>query len=595
MKKISLLSFSLLASVALVSCGKTSNLTPSKYNEKAVHIYRKPNVIDKDLKVRFYEDQPNVPYIEVNKYFKEFFNSQFQVSYSNGVYRYINDYNAYLGFDFNNWTFSSNYLDSFNHHPDFAMANGKNFIKTLSSKTYGLSERFVSLGEYNIPFYEEAHRVYVPLTFLSKFAGGSSLYNVAYNGKDIYVIDRGGQLGDPVDYSSYNDYYALFNDVNTPRPQDLATYSYNELCFVWDNMRGLTSQLVLGDNNLLSIGLNGTIEKYAPKLKEYLLSTDKTKYYQGYYTLFNALYDGGHTSPLASFNEYTMQIKNDAKDIPEFSQYIDAASYKSALKTPNLLSYVQSKAAHFDYAYNTGPHNYYSYDETSKTSYIGFDEFEFDFNGWDAYYNNQGEVPVNSDTFAYIRSKLYQAKSDGADNLVLDLTTNGGGSVATLVGLVGLFNGAKSYYSMNEIFNHSRGCDEFMIDVNLDGEFDDADIQEANMFNFHVGVLTSEYSFSCGNLFPSVMKELGFKILGVQSGGGSCAISYESTADGLPYVRSSMSYLANNNGDNVDSGVEVDLEIEKLPHATLPEPMFKADNFYDPSITGTYLSTAYSE
>jgi len=593
MKKFGFLIIPLISLLLLGACSEKEK--EKNYIEKEVQIYRKASEADKNFTLRFYNDQPNVPYVEVNKYFQEFFHTALTSRAENGVYKYYNSANKYIGFDVENGVFSSNDLKSFNNHPDFKISSGKNFIKGVSTKQTAKQERHVSLKNYHIPLYAETNSAYVPFTFLSKFMGGSVMYNIAYNGRDIYVIDRGGQLGDPVDYSTFGDaYYSLLNDVNTPRPADLAAYSYNELCFVWDNMRGLTSQLVMGDNNLLSIGLNATIEKNAPKLKEYLLSTNKQEYYQGYFTLFNALYDGGHTGGLANFGAYSMDLRNQAKLVEEFQSYNDASALAQATRTVNLLAYTQQKTMHFDYAYNTGPHNYYSYDSSSKTSYIGFDSFEFDFNGWDDYYNGKAGIPVETDSYAYVRNKLYQAKSDGAENIVLDLTTNGGGAVAALIGLVGLFNEGKSYYNMGEIFNHSVDTDEYVIDVNLDGKFDDADNEELKQFNFNVGVLTSECAFSCGNLFPSVMKELGYKILGAKSGGGSCAISYESTADGMPYVRSSMSFLSNNKGDNIDDGVKVDLEIEKLPHATLPNPMFNSSNFYDASITGGYLSTAYS-
>ena len=55
---------------------------------------------------------------------------------------------------------------------------------------------------------------------------------------------------------------------------------------------------------------------------------------------------------------------------------------------------------------------------------------------------------------------------------------------------------------------------------------------------------------------------MGFKIIGQQSGGGSCAISVEATADGISYVRSSHLCLYNEAGENIDGGVPVDYEIK---------------------------------
>ena len=57
-------------------------------------------------------------------------------------------------------------------------------------------------------------------------------------------------------------------------------------------------------------------------------------------------------------------------------------------------------------------------------------------------------------------------------------------------------------------------------------------------------------------------KDLGYKIIGQQSGGGSCAISIESTVEGIAYVRSSHLCFYNDAGQSVDTGVPVDYEIE---------------------------------
>ena len=591
MKKTRLFTITLL-SVLLLSACSSDTAAEKNYVDKEVVVYHKASIINDKVSLRFYNDQPNVPYIEVNKYFEEFFDTTLDRKVENGVYKYINKGGDYLGFDIDRQIFSSNALDNFNHHPDFAMSSGKTFIKETSIKVSKAQVRAISLKDYEIPIYTETNRVYVPLTLLSKFMGGSSMYNVAYNGKDVYVIDRNGQLGEPSDYSSYPTYYEVLNNLDAPRPADLANYVYNELCLVWDNMRGLTSQMVLGDANLQTLGLNGTLEMYLPELKGYLTSTDRTKYYQGYHTLFSGLYDGGHTSELASFEKYTKELKDGADNVASFADVNYIAGLRGSTKLVNMACYVSTKNSKFDYNYSQGQRNYYYYDDTYKTSYIGFDSFQYDFEAWDNYYNNNSPIPTSTDSFAFIREKLLEAKSDGAENIVLDLTTNGGGAVAALIGIVGLFNHAKGYYSMSDVFNHSRSVEEFTLDLNLDGKWDDDDIAFADQFNFNVGVLTSSFSFSCGNYFPCVMKELGYKILGDRSGGGSCTVNYESTADGMPYARSSAHCMTTLKGENVDSGVVPDLIIEKAA-SYLPEPMFDSKNFFDPSITGTYLSTAY--
>ena len=77
----------------------------------------------------------------------------------------------------------------------------------------------------------------------------------------------------------------------------------------------------------------------------------------------------------------------------------------------------------------------------------------------------------------------------------------------------------------------------YKVDTNLDGKYDDNDSYEGK-YNFYV--LTSNYSFSCANLFPQICKEMGIaKIIGEQSGGGACVVYYSATPDGKTYRISS--------------------------------------------------------
>jgi C-terminal processing protease CtpA/Prc len=70
-------------------------------------------------------------------------------------------------------------------------------------------------------------------------------------------------------------------------------------------------------------------------------------------------------------------------------------------------------------------------------------------------------------------------------------------------------------------------------------------------------------SFSCGNLFPSILKDNGVPVLGATSGGGACAIQAMCTADGFCFQISSFRARLNTlDGDNIDGGVTPDIPID---------------------------------
>ena len=563
------------------------------HSETDINIYRDADKADKTMKVRFYREMPHVPYVTVTAFFKEFFNTDLEISVLNHNHTYMKNALAtsYFGFDAEANTFFAYGLSDFNNHPDFKEVTGESFINFVNYQQTDPVLTTIDLNKYSIPIHEEGDEIYAPLTFLSQLAGGYALYNIAYNGKDIYVIDYSAELFDePRTPDYYTNYYEILSNVYTERPADLANYVYNELCLVFDNFRGDTVQLVFGEDKLKTKGLNGILETEYPELKAYLLSRDKNEYYVGINALFAGLYDGGHTGELSRFYEYNHAINVNTNQ--SFNSLLKEANERSDERALIKTSVVLTKSQ-----LGVSGYFYYKYDEPSKTAYIGFNGFDYDATGWDNYYKGIGEIPVETDTYAFIRDKFYQAKEDGAINVVLDVAANGGGDSYAYAGIVGLCNGSKSSLSLNDTFNKYRMDEYYGIDINLDGKYDQEDVEEANKFNFNIGVLTSSYSFSCANLFPSAMKDLGFKIIGQRSGGGSCAINIKTTGDGLMYVHSAYFSLTNQQGDNIDGGIEVDYPIEIGYNQDIQSwdsyLYYDYSLFYDFATVGNYLSNAY--
>lgn len=554
MKKSALI----LATCPLIIAG-LSGCSNSPYTDKIVGIFREKDIVDKQISLRFYAKYKHVPYIAVNEYYKEFFNDSFTIEKDQSGYKYSLANGEYLYFDVVKNSITCSDLNVLSEHKDFVSSTGKLYLRTDETVKTEKTPKTIELSKYNIEIKDEKEEVYAPFSLLSKYFGGTALYNAVYNGKDIYVLDLDASLSEEErDTDYYGKKYAKpLNNLFTRRPKDIAEYTYNELCMVFDNFRGETKQLIFGDEKLQSLGLDGLLTKYHPEMKEFLLHANKLKYYKGLFGLFSGLYDGGHTGILTAFTALyaSMVLYNKKSDI----QTPIRESLIEYDKKDNILgSYINARKN----AVNIPDGNYYVYDGENKTALIGFDEFSVDYTGWDDFYNGKGEVPVNSDAYAYIRDKLYKAKRDGAENVVIDVTTNGGGNTDALNGIIGLLNHAKSNFIMYDSFTNNTTTDCYSVDINLDGKFDELDVEEANSFDFNVGILTSPYSFSCANLFPSRLKEMGFKIIGQQSGGGSCAISVEATADGVSYVRSSHLCLYNEAGENIDGGVPVDYEIK---------------------------------
>ena len=304
--------------------------------------------------------------------------------------------------------------------------------------------------------------------------------------------------------------------------------------------------------------MDGLLSKYYPELKEYLLSTDKIKFYAGIFALFAGLFDGGHTGILSGFLDLYFAVIAHANK-SWFYELME--KYENGYKDKDK---IYDACAQSRYEVFEQPRfNYYLRDRSAAIAYIGFNSFDVDYRAWKRYYTTSiGDSPVETDTFAFVLSKLKQAKEDNVKTIIFDLTTNGGGDTNALNGLIAVLNHGKSTFKTYNCVNDYFVTEKYEIDANLDGVFDEKDVELVDSFDFNVGILTSGYSFSCANLFPSMCKDLGYKIIGQQSGGGSCAISIESTVEGIAYVRSSHLCFYNEAGQNVDAGVPVDYEIE---------------------------------
>ena len=156
---------------------------------------------------------------------------------------------------------------------------------------------------------------------------------------------------------------------------------------------------------------------------------------------------------------------------------------------------------------------------------------------------------------------LNKAEADPeVENFVVDITANGGGSADIVMAMTSLVMN-KSYLCYDNPLTGQRSIVQYEVDRNFDGVFDGKDKDVKYDLNF--AVLTSGMSFSCGNLFPSMLKDAGIPVIGETSGGGSCAIQAMCTADGFCFqissFRSRLNTLA---GENIDEGIIPDLPIE---------------------------------
>jgi hypothetical protein len=278
------------------------------------------------------------------------------------------------------------------------------------------------------------------------------------------------------------------------------------------------------------------------------------------------------TSPKGVEKEHTV-IEYDGSDLYVPNQNTDtraalAITTGIATTTAGLLIVLAKRKKAFEAMGLTSDTKYIKKGETAFCVLDSF--YDIDWKAWKAYYAG-GEKPTLAkypkDDLLILLDALQKAEEDpDVTNFVIDITANPGGSLDLVTTLTSLLADKTDIYAETTLTNQ-RYTATYVVDRNFDRVFDAKDKEVA--YHLNIAVLTSAFSFSCGNLFPALMKGYGTLIIGEKSGGGACAIQQMCTADGFDYrISSFRCRLCDANGKNIDGGVE-------------PQKALLRDQFYD--------------
>ena len=224
------------------------------------------------------------------------------------------------------------------------------------------------------------------------------------------------------------------------------------------------------------------------------------------------------------------------------------------------------------------------YYEVGNTAYVTFDSFTFESEAEELpdYYALDQSGALPNDTFGLIIQAHRQITREDSliENVVLDLSYNGGGASPAALFVLGWFLG-DAQVSVTDTFSGAQSTNVYRADVNLDHQYDKSD----TVSNLNLYCLISPSSFSCGNLVPWAFKEDGrVTLLGKASGGGSCAVLPMTTAWGTAFQISGnlrISFVKNGAYYDVDRGVEPDFDIRSYDH------------FYDREALTEYINSLY--
>ena len=544
------------------------------YTERVVPVVTKI-APDSQVTLRFYDDMPDVAYISAADFQSIVLPGSVMTVTHTGAGEYtLKNADATAVININSDVFTSDQFEAFTNQMGLlqpGMANvyydGMPFVR-YKSVAYFPAKVTTTLdyGAYGIDIRSDGHgAVYFPFATLADMYTDLFYHHAGFNGEKVVANLSVNEVSLAEIDPDYNK--PLLS--RTTRPADLTEFNYKELCFAMDHFYGFPGRVQYNDA-LKAKGLDKVLEEdieCGPAIKKLLLSEKLSDYMVGMIGLTGVYFDG-HTA---------MDLTSNAMERGDTEKYADLyAEYQAAvMKNQDVVALVmsalgsmmsmmadeQAVSALRPKAYGEGV----TYYKKGDTAVCVFDSFNSrNEEAWDDYYAGKGPLPTventKDDDMIIFLDALNKANADPeVKNLVIDITANGGGSADIVMAMTSLVMG-KSYISQDNSLTGQRAIVEYEVDRNFNGVFDEAD-KDVN-YDLNFAVLTSGMSFSCGNLFPSMLKDAGIPVIGATSGGGACAIQAMCTADGFCFQISSFRARLNTlDGENIDAGVTPDFPI----------------------------------
>ena len=199
---------------------------------------------------------------------------------------------------------------------------------------------------------------------------------------------------------------------------------------------------------------------------------------------------------------------------------------------------------------------------------ILFDEFIY--GSTEQVFNDDGSIKDSAgkyDSFYYLLDYFRDLQELGTvRNIILDMSTNGGGVLGVLMKLLALIskNDEGSIYYL-EAASQQLGIATTRVDSDNNGIFNANDCYGDD---FNIYLLTSDCSFSCGNAFPCLAQKEGMaKVIGQKSGGGECAVAVHYLPNGEYVYHSSnlhLGYYDTNNEQFIgfENGAQPDILVD---------------------------------
>ena len=443
----------------------------------------------------------------------------------------------------------------------------ENAMFRLATTVFNRAGNVVSLNltNYLIDIVETEGECYVPLqTFADLFTSPCYVLFI-YNGDKLYGFSF------PLNTDLVNE---LYEKEPEKMSDDFAFFNYNELRFLLDTNYGLKSEHDITDFGLFLLN-SGLVPG--------LTSTNSRVFDNAVTKLTTTYFDDGHS---AFVNGSWRSGRPD--DITSLIVALFNMGPSSMISFNARQQYSEAR----DEAYPDGAVP--MYEEVGDTAFITFDSFYIGESDVSAYYDPElvldpetfvirqpdmtalfdeegeeappaEELPVDTVKLFLYAYQMITRENSPIQNVVIDLSNNGGGHAAAAVFVIDFVIG-KANIAVKDVFTGAETVMSYRADVNRDNLYFGIGDSLLNLGK-NVYCLISPNSFSCGNLVPAAFKmSQCVTLVGQTSGGGSCVVLPCTSASGAVFQISGnkqLSLIRNGSFYNIDQGIEPDIYLSK--------------------------------
>ena len=391
----------------------------------------------------------------------------------------------------------------------------------------------IDLTAYKIKMYQDEEGFYVPLQTLGDLMLSPLGINVYDNGEAVFITRTDAFRGEEGLTSLGEAYYSA---APGGRSEDLAGYSYQELCLVMDLYYGLKEGHRIRDFDRLFADL---------KYQEPLKSNNPKIADEALYKLISFQLDDGISAYLAS-SPYS------GSDV----------SFEETLGTGSAAKNKEAMTGHYqDAAAEAYPEGIPGYQEIGNTAFLTIDSFTGPVDMVD-YYETAPEEDAG-DTIgllAYAFRRITREESP-IEHVVMDLSLAEGGDLEAAAYAIAFFLGEVAV-CMEDSLSGTFGCGIYEADLNLDGTFDEKDSlpESISLYCLISPVTAAEASLAASAFENSQLVTM----LGRTSGGGTHAVQTLASAWGTSWQiagNRKLSVMKNGAVCEIENGAEPDYPI----------------------------------